>query len=358
MKKTKIGRIIAGALVCSASLFMFAGCSSDDKKEAVATNSDAVYFQYSDIEIPENVVMIYALQELLDGQKQYTFVEQKEDLFKQNIEDAIAKDCVLYKRALDENMEFTEDDIKSKDTLVANFKTNIPENVLEKYGITDKLLDEIITRQSYALKYASVKANELGKKLQEEYLVEYADYNFQTTYVMAFPKVEVDTSGNIATETDGSNAALDADTLNKVYEQAKKAADEINAGADAKEVAKTYGISSYCSEQTAYVGAYSAELNDVMAELKSGQCTDVMENDNCYYIIAVLTDHDEDYLNAFTYQMALDNAQEEYEKQAAEWVAAATATDAQYETGLMDKFSLIDMAKYLVDEGIMVDLTK
>ncbi len=357
MKKMKLVSCICAAAL---GLSMLAGCggnSDGSGKSAKSSESDKssnVVMTVGEYEIGEDELMLYSILEILSGTVQYEEIQKDEDKYKQVVIDNIVETKMAGDAAKDAGMEFTEDDENTRDSLIKNFTTYVPKSVREKYGISDELIDSVFNDTSIMNKIETNTRNELGKKLTAELKEQYKDYNFQKIYYITFPKVKADDDGNPMTDDDGNYVKLDDKELADMKSKAEAAVKEINAGADAEETAKKYGVDAYSEEKQSYVGGYADDMNDVMDKLTAGQCTEVYETETSYYAIAVLSDHDSDLLESFAYQAAEAQVDTELEKTKQQWIDGCDDKGGiVYKDDTWKNFSFLDMATDLNDQGLM-----
>lgn len=355
--------------VCAAALGLsiLAGCGSTDntsdggKTQSTASSTDSKATDNSDAvmtvgeySIGKDELMLYSILEILSGTVQYEDIQKDEEKYKQVVIDNIVETKMAGDAAKDAGMEFTEDDENTRDRLISDFTSYVPKSVREKYGISDELIDSVFNDTSIMNKIETNTRNELGKKLTADIKKQYKDYNFQKIYYLTFPKVKLDDDGNPMTDDGGNYENLEDKELADMKSKAETAVKEINSGADAKEVAKKYGVDSYSEEKQSYVGGYSDDMNDVMDKLTAGKCTEVYESQNAYYAIAVLTDHDSDILESFAYQTAESQVDTELEKTKQQWIDSCDDKGGiVYKDDTWKNFSLLDMATDLNDQGLV-----
>lgn len=332
------------------------GSASESKSQSKASGTDSsdAVMTVGEYNIGKGELMLHSILEILSGTVQYDDIKNDEDKYKQTVIDNIVETKMAGDAAKDAGMEFTEDDENTRDRLISDFTSYVPKSVREKYGISDELIDSVFNDTSIMNKIETNTRNELGKKLTADIKKQYKDYNFQKIYYLTFPKVKLDDDGNPMTDDGGNYENLEDKELADMKSKAETAVKEINSGADAKEVAKKYGVDSYSEEKQSYVGGYSDDMNDVMDKLTAGKCTEVYESQNAYYAIAVLTDHDSDILESFAYQTAESQVDTELEKTKQEWIDSCDDKGGiVYKDDTWKNFSLLDMATDLNDQGLM-----
>lgn len=365
MKKT---RLISSLCVAALGLSVLAGCNSSssntsnksEKTGSIATQSDTkgessgTVMTVGEYEIGKDELMLYSILEILSGTVQYEEIQEDEEKYKQVVIDNLVEAKMAGDAAGEANMEFTKDDEDTRDSLIKNFTSYVTQDVRDKYGISDELIDSVFQDTSVMNKIETNSRNELGKKLTADNQEKYKDYNFQKIYYITFPKVKADDNGDPMVDDDGNYVKLDDKGLADMKAKAEAAVKEINDGADAKETAKKYGVDTYSEESQSYVGAYTDDMNDVMDKLTAGKCTEVYDTETSYYAIAVLSDHDSDLLQSFAYQAALADVDTELEKKKQEWINSCDDKGGiVYKDDTWKNFSLLDMATYLNDKGLM-----
>lgn len=338
-------------LICALAMTfsMLAGCGSQEKN-----SSGKVVMTVGQYEICEDELMLYAVLELLSGTIQYQDLLNDEEKYKDQVIDSLVEARMAVPAARKAGMDFTADDEATRDKLIGNFTNYVPKEVRDKYGISDDLIKSVFQDTSIMNKLENDTRNEIGKQLTADAKEKYKDYNFQRIYYLTFPKVKADDEGNPLVGDDGNYVPLDDAELAAKKADAEKAVKEINDGADAKEIAKKYGVDTYSEEASSYVGAYSEDMNDIMDKLTAGMCTEVFDSTTSYYAIAVLSDHDSELLDSFAANQALSTVDAELAAKVAEWKAEADKEGGiVYKDDTWKNFSLIDMALYLDEKQLM-----
>jgi hypothetical protein len=317
-------------------------------------DSDEVVLVVGDEKITEEEVMVYALLELLSGQVTSSMVQSDESTYKNEVLTEIRETKILYAQALEDNMEFGDDDKEQVDTLIQSFKDYVGADALDEYGISDEMVEKVITETSYVDKLENDTQNQMGKSLTEEYNEKYKDYNFQTVYYMVFPTIEADDDGNPKQDDDGNYIPLDDDAKAEAKTQAESAQAEVASGKDAEEVAEAYGVDSYSDDKAGIAGQYSDTINDAMSELEEGQCTGIYESDTGYYFVTLLSDNDQTMFDSYVYAIVSDDVDEQYATKKQEWMDKVPTDDStDLLDGIWEKFSLVGVAADLQQKGLM-----
>lgn len=362
MRRIKIHRDIArklcvGGLVSAMLIGSLTGCSGDTKEDTVYTQEEASSTQamvIGDYDINMDELMVYAIQEIVTyGLKPNTVVKD-EETYKDQTLALIRETKILYDVALHNDVELGESDLETRDKIIDNFKKAVPQEIFDKYGISDEIITKVFTERTYVEKFENDIKNQMGQDISDDLAEAYKDYNFQTLYYMVFPTVEVTDANEPATDEDGNYVVLDENQKADMKAQAESALKEIRAGEDPEAVAEKYGVKDYCTDTSGYVGAYSDEMNEILGSLKAGECTDVTEGDTGFIIIYVKTDHDEDLRDSYVLAVANDYLDSEYENLRNGWLASIPVdTEADMRGDAWEKFSLEEMAGDLVEAGLV-----
>jgi hypothetical protein len=281
-------------------------------------------------------------------------VQSSEDTYKNEILTEIRETKILYAQALEDNLEFGDEDQDTVDSLSESFKNFVGDEALAEYGISDDMVDKVIKETSYVDKLENDAKNDMGKELTEEYNEKYKDYNFQMLYYMVFPIIEADDDGNPKQDDDGNYIPLDDDAKADAKAQAEAAMAEVSSGKDAEEVAESYGVDSYSDDKAGIAGQYSSELNDAIAALEVGDCTGIYESSTGYYFVTLLSDNDETLFDSYVYAQVSDDVDAAYDEKKQSWMDKVPTDDTKdLLNGIWENFSLIGVAADLQQRGLM-----
>lgn len=357
MKRRNIAKKLCACSMISVMAFgMMTGCSKKEDK-VVYTKEEASSTQamvIGDYDINMDELMVYAIQEIVTYSVTPDMIESDEATYKDQTLSLIRETKILYDVAVHNDVVLNDSDLEARDTLINNFKTAIPEEVLEKYGISDEIIEQVFTERTYVEKFENDIKNQMGQDISDDLAEAYKDYNFQTLYYMVFPTVEVTEANEPKKDDDGNYVELDDEQKEEVLKQAEAALEEIRSGKDPEEVAEEYGILDYCSDTSGYVGAYSDEMNEILGNMKAGECTDISEGNTGYTIIYVKTINDEDLRDSYVYAVATDYLDSEYETLRNQWLASIPVdVEGDMRGDAWEKFSMKEMSQMLVDAGLI-----
>jgi hypothetical protein len=364
----KIRKALAAGCTVVMGVGLLTGCGSTDNGDGskTATGTDMEKTNTSDVasgdivlnvgehQVSEEEVMVHTFLELLSGQVTSSMVSADEETYKNEILTEIRETKILYDQAIADEMEFGDEDLEQVDTLIQSFKDYVGEDVMAEYGISDDMVEKVITETSYVDKLENDTRNSMGKEKTEEYNEKYKDYNFQTVYYMVFPTIEADDDGNPKQDDDGNYIPLDDEAKESAKAQAEAAMAEVNSGKDAEEVAEEYGVDAYSDDKAGLAGSYSETINDAIAELSEGQCTGIYESSTGYYFVTLLTDNDQTMFDSYVYAIVSDEVDADYETQKQEWMdKVPTDDETDLLNGIWENFSLTDIASDLSSRGLM-----
>ncbi len=359
--KGKFKRIMACAMamaVTSTLLFGCAGKKDKNDNDVVYTKEEASTTKamvIGDYDVYMDELMIYAIQEITLYGVTPDMIDADEKTYKDQTLALARETKILYDVALHNDVELNDDDIAARDKLINSFKSVVPEEVFEKYGISDETIEKVFTERTYVEKFENDIKNQMGQDITKDLTDGFKDFNFQKLYYMVFPTIEVDDDGNPATDADGNYIEASDDKKEEAKENAQNAAAEINSGKDCKEVAESYGVSTFCSEMNGYVGAYSDEMNEALDKISAGECTDIIDSEVGYVIIAVISDHDEEIKENYIYSVANDYLSDQYQSLRNDWLASIPVdTEKDMEGDVWEKFTMKELSQMLYDAGIVM----
>ncbi|MBE5954550.1 MAG: hypothetical protein E7257_10445 [Lachnospiraceae bacterium] len=320
MKRTGfIKRLMIFALSAVLTLGMLTGCKDKQVYTQEEASSTAVV-KIGEYTIYLDEMIVYAIQDFyLQGGDSATFDEVSDAYRKLTILSTLRENKIIYDVSQNNGLELTEEDKEFVTQSIANFKTKIGQGLLNKYGISDELLERLFYEQACVTKFENDMKNDLGKTIQDDLTKEYADTKFMTFYYMTFPTVEV-VDGQPATDANGNYISISEADKAKVKADAEEAVQRISNGEDYITVAQEYGIASYCQETNGYSGAYSEEMNAVIEGLKDGDVSKPLESTLGYNVVVMINSDDENLKESYIYSVASEGVESEFEKLRQMWL--------------------------------------
>lgn len=314
--KTGLRFVTAGALLIGA-LGTMTGCGKENKSaESTATpvvteqnlaegseSSSATAIETEELQFDSNVikvgseqvtyreVLIYLLQlknkyeptagsEIWD--RKVSDTETFGDQAKQELIDEITELKVIKQQAKQLDIELSSDETLEVSASVKEYMGNITKEDQEKYGITEEMVQKVLEENYLAQKVYNIATNEVDTNISDDEAKQ-----------IKVEMLEVMTNG---TDKDGTKIELDKDQkkdAKKRAEQLRKQATKeedfagfATANTDASKVDLTFGKGDY------------PQLEEAAFALKQGEISKVIETDEGYVILKLISAFDEEATNA------------------------------------------------------------
>lgn len=320
MKKTGfIKRLLVIALSVTLALGTLTGCKEKQAytQEEVSTTE---VVKIGDYTIYLDEMIVYSIQDFyLQGGDSETFDEVSDAYRKLTILSTLRENKIIYDVSQNNGLVLDEKDMEFVEQSISNFKSKIGQEFLDKYGISDELLERLFYEQACVTKFENDMKNDLGKTIQDDLTEQYADTKFITFYYMTFPTVQV-VDGEPSTDASGNYVYLSDAEKEQIKKDAEEAVERIKNGEDYKVVAEEYGIASYCQETNGYTGAYSDEMNAVIDSMGNGDVSDPIESTLGYNVIVMINSDDQNLKESYIYSVASEGVESEFEKLRQMWL--------------------------------------
>ena len=365
MKKNHlVKRIVAGVLTACLAATMLTGCknglSHDNDnltKEGGFTKEEAStkkVMVVGDYDIYMDEVMFYAMQYLMMNKGTAAAVKSNPITHKDGVLSLLRTTKILYDVSLHNNVELTDEDLVNTNKTIESFKSKMPKEILDKYGISDEVIERAFTEQTYVSKFENDIRNEMGKTANEDIKEKCKDYNFMVVNYIVFPIVETTASDEPATDTDGNYVYLADEDKAAVKEKAEKMIEELENGGDVDELMTSYDVLKYSQEMSGYVGSFSENMNKALEDLKAGECAEIIENDLGYVVLYVKTDHDQDLLESYAYVVANDVIEQQFNDLETKWLSTIEVNpEKDMEGTVWADYDLTNLATDLENYGLI-----
>ncbi|MCM1272480.1 MAG: peptidylprolyl isomerase [Clostridium sp.] len=326
MKKNKLtNKVIALGVIIILSL----GLTCCGKKEDANSNSHSAgdaekikVMVIGDYDIYMDEMMLYIFQTMVaQGATSDNWDDEIEQSYKDYILSQIRESKIIYDVAIHNDVELNDRDMEVVKISISNFKNVIPQSVLDQYGVSDEVIERVFQEQAVMAKFENDIKNDMGQTINDDMDKAYQDTVFHTYYYMVFPTVEINENDEPKTDDDGNYVYVSDEEKVKVLEQAKEAAEKINAGTDCKEVAKEYGVDGYSMERSGYQGAYTDDLNDIMSALKENECTEPIEDTLGYALCTMLVSDDTSLKSSYIAAAVQEVLNDEYSSLRTKWLS-------------------------------------
>lgn len=353
MKKLHKGRkLVTGIMMMSLTFAMLTGCSNGLSKDKLpsgsmtqeeASGTKAMVIGDYDINMDE--LLFYALQYLTTNKGTEDAVKADPDTFKDGTLSLIRTTKILYDVSQHNDVTLDEDDMENVNSTIDNFKSSVPAEILEKYGISDEVIERAFKEQACASKFENDIRNDMGKTATQDIKDKCKDYNFMVLEYIVFPIVETNENDEPATDTDGEYISLSDDEKESIHKKAEEMAKKLNDGGDIDELLTQYEVDKYSQEMSGYVGAFSDNMNKQLENMSAGECSEITENSVGYIMLYVKTDHDEDLLDSYAYALASDTVEDQFNNLETQWLSSIEVDpDKDMEGTVWADYNLADLA--------------
>lgn len=256
------------------------------------------------------------------------------DYYKQQILDMIMDYKLEYIIAKEQGIALTEEEEKEVLLDVVEYMSRVDARVLNQWGITQELIEEVYTQRYLAYKLEESVTKDVSTD----------DLTYCTIYLMLFPKVEMTEDGNYATQEDGETPIMlsEEDILQR-KEDAEHALEELKEGADVAEVAKKYKVEKYSGEESNTPESFGEPFSEYATTLKEGEYSPLIEVESCYAIMKMMTVNNEKLADEIRKYYQSDLEGEALEEKRAEWrQQLGIEKEPVFEGQTWEKISLYD----------------
>ncbi len=301
-----------------------------------------------DYDIYMDEMILYAMQVIyMQGYTSASWNENVESKQRDTALSLLRENKIIYDYAVKQGTELNESDMEYVNNMVDGFKGRFPQDILDKYGISDDVISRIFEEQAIVSKFENDVRNDIGQTLQDGFTEDYQDVKFHTIYYMLFPTVEVNENQEPATDEEGNYIYVSEDKKAEVKAQAEEAREKLQNGASYEEVAEEYAVAAYSSERAGFIGAYDEETNQMLDTLKEGECTEVLEDTLGYSIIVMLTADDESMRDSYIQTLVSENLSTQYDEEKNMWLASIPVDEEKDMEGTV--WADFDMASLVAD---------
>lgn len=277
--------------------------------EAIAPDSaNQVIMTIEDTDVTMQDVYLYTLQYAFNNSLTPENVNDStfEGLLN-NIMTELKLEVVEYHLALVMESEVTEEILQNAQASADAFYNYFGSEFLGKYGIDQAAVNELFRRQAYIGMMTKEAQINLSEELYEQYVEDYADYEFHKIYYVLFPNYEVDEDGN-AVSVNEATLAQNLETANEMWERATEAMENGDTSVTLETLVAEYGMEEYATEDYIYNTNYGEELNQALEIIQDGEISDVIETDAGYMIFRMDIRNDQGYKEYFLNYLAAQEA--------------------------------------------------
>lgn len=332
------------------------GCGADTRKsEKQAKDSSGVeVIKIGDTNVTLDYIYLYTIQYIYTYPADADTIAADMDNYKNQILAQIRSDEIQYQVAKEKGIQLTEEEKAEMEQVVDKYYDTFTEKLLNTYGITKDAVSELFKKQRYLTKLNDTTTVELEEKHKKEMAEEVKDKDFYELYYLLFPTVEYDEENIPKTNDKGANIPLKAEEKEAQKKLAEEAMEKLKAGENPEQLAKDYKISDYSDTIRAFKGAYDEGLENLIANLKDGDVSEIYEDDLGYMVVKMIQTKDDEYKEYYAETYAAQKASEEIEQEKAEWLNSIQVDiEKDLDAEVWDSLDISTVAEKMMKLGIV-----
>lgn len=304
-----------------------AGTSVVDVEDA----KSAVVMTIETYDVTQQDIYLYALQYFFNnGTVAAAVNDDNLDTLVNALMDEIKLEVVQQEIAkVTDGIELSDDEVQSYKDTANSFINYFGEDFLNKYGIDKAAVETLFEREALVNKLKDKAIADAEADYLEQYNKQFKDTDFFSAYYVLFPSIKYE-NGEAVKDIDGNYVSLSSDEK----EEIKKKAEELREEALAKQedgdptggmesLAAKYGVSSSSGNEYGYVGRYSKEIDDVVAELEDDEISEIVETEAGYMIIHMNKKKDDDFKSYSIQSMASQSAMNMFTNLQTNWLSGS-----------------------------------
>lgn len=341
MKKERIITvvgIIVGVLLLAAGLFWLAKAGEGPEKKAVfKVGNETVYQDEVNLCILQNVVALGLDSEALDATPEDG--GSADEYYKDEILQVIMDYKVEAKVAGMRGLSLSDEELKSVKNDAVTYMDKISGRLLKKLGITQNLIEEV-----YEERYL---AHLLEETVTKD--IEVEEQKFCTVYMLLFPKVETDETGDYLREEDGETPImLSEEAIKQKKADADEAYKALSDGANIEELAKKYGVLPVSGEESNFADSFGEPFSGYAKTLKKDEFSPVLDTASCYAIVKMINENNKEMADQIYQYYRKDLEKDAVSKNKPKWYEEAEIdTEPEFIGNVWNKISLYDFVQYM-----------
>lgn len=324
------------AIICLIWKFVSAG-KTPARQEVFLVGEETVYLDEVNFCFYQNVTQLRLGADVLEQTMEDG--STGDSYYKNAILKTIMNYKVEDKVARSRGITLDEEEEKQLKVDVADFLKNTNGSDLRELGITQERIEEIY-RQRYL-------ADKLEKEVMDDITVD--DQKYCTVYIMQFPKVKMDETGDYVRDGDSDMPILLSDEeMTRQKEHAQQALKMLQDGEDAVAVARKFNVELYSGEESNLADSFEEPFVQYTATLKKDECSPVMETESCYAIIKMIKEDNKEIAQQIMGYYKEDMIKEAIQEERDKWYKEAGTTDnATFIGSVWERLTLFDFVKYV-----------
>ena len=293
-------------------------------------------------------IYLYTLQYLYTYKIDQKTAGQSVEEHKARIISQLRQEEIKYQVAKSKDIELTEKELEELKRITDNYYKTFGEEFFERYGISQETIENLFIKQKFITELQNRSVLELQDVYKKDAEKKYEDINFYEMYYILFPTVEFDNQDLSKKDENNQYISISKEEKEKQLELAKEAHAKALAGTDMEQLAKEYKVEQYSGSQMGYQDAFSEKLNQLTADMKTGDISDVYEDELGYMVVKMINDNDNEYKNYFMEAYAQTKANDEAVNLEQFWLSQIEIDERGDMIGdVWEKFNIEPIAKYL-----------
>lgn len=341
----------------SLAVSAMAGCKSDLREKTVYTQEQAKTteaLKVGDISVSVGMYYLFLIQYVYNNALQSSAVT---DEVKASAVDAtvaeIQLEMVEYQLAqVTEGVEVSAEKMAEVETSVDSFIKAFGLEFLNCYGITEEMVTDLFTKQAYINAMTDKAIQDLAEEYYDQYAEDYEDMVFQSMYYILFPSVQYDAEGNVVTDAEGNAVTLSDTEMAAQLSKAQEALSRAQSGEKLEDLAKAYGVEHCSGTERNYKGAYSAEINAAVENMKDGEISGIVTTGAGYMIVRMDSAEDDDYKEYVLHYMAVQDANKLLPTLQSNWMSASGVSTNDLNVDVIGKTDLKLLCQIMEAYGI------
>ncbi len=320
--------------------------------EAETTDSDVI-MTIDDFDVTTKLYKLYVIQYLYNNKVASINID---DAKVTEIQDAIVSELKLemvqYLLAQKtEGVVVDDEALAVSEKTAASFHRCFGEKFLKEQGLTyDDVLD-LFTYQAYISRLKDKSIEDLKTDFTKSLNEQYKDLRFTSMYYALFPIVEYGEDNTPKKGDDGNAILLSDEEISKQSELANELKSRADKGEKMEDLVKEYKIEDYSGTERNYIGAYGQELNDIVAELKTGDISDVIETKAGYMVVRMDNDNDTEYRDFMITYAAGQSADNTFTTLQSNWMEASGVKNLQPNKAVIDSIDIKAICQKMEKNG-------
>lgn len=367
MIKKRIDFMTFGLIICLICSVIMSGCGQTENPtgtgNGVSENKSPEVMSVSGCSVTEADYYLYLIQYI------YNYNVIPEQLTENNIEllmqtatNDLKIEFLQSQMAKEAGLILSDEQMETMNLMMTAFYATFGEEFLTGYGIDETAVRNMIERQLYVYLLTDQTTNDLITEYTREYEEEYADYHFHNMFYVVFPNFQVDDEGQTILDDEGNSIPLTEEEMaeqmalaEEFRERAVNGAVSADESATMEILAQEYGVAPFSGVQVNVNGAYTEELNQLVASLSNGDISEVILTDVGYMIVRMDNSDDTELMAQMIADFAKDSAKEYLPYRQQSWLEESGIRSIEPNQELLGSIDIPALCNDMIARGIRFD---